>query len=144
MTSNIGSHRMIEGITGAGEYKEGVREQVMAELRAHFRPEFLNRVDETVLFKPLLMEQLKKIIDLQMAKLLGRLADRKIAISLTDAAKAFIAQAAYDPVYGARPLRRYLQQHIETPLARKLIGGEIAEGAAVVVDAGEGGLVFGG
>jgi ATP-dependent Clp protease ATP-binding subunit ClpB len=143
MTSNIGSTHMLEGIDEAGGFREGVRDRVMADLRAHFRPEFLNRVDETVLFKPLLRDQIKQIIELQLAGLRSRLAERKIGVELTDAAKEFVAEAAYDPVYGARPLLRYLQHHIETPLAKKLIGGTLRDGGDVTVDAQEGGLVFG-
>jgi ATP-dependent Clp protease ATP-binding subunit ClpB len=141
MTSNIGAPLMLDGLTGEG-FKPGVEDAVMGELRAHFRPEFLNRVDETVLFEPLRLEQLKKIIELLMDGLRARLADRKIDLELTEAAKEFIAQAAYDPIYGARPLKRYLQQHLETPLAKKLIGGELMDGVSVTVDAGEGGLAF--
>lgn len=134
MTSNIGAPLLLEGISPDGHLAEGVRDTVMQELRKHFRPEFLNRVDETVLFKPLLREQIKEIIELLLGKLRGRLEDRKITLELTEAARNFIADNAYDPVYGARPLRRYLQQRIETTLARKLIGGELREGQHVVID----------
>ena len=142
MTSNLGSHLMLEGITPKGEFRDGVRENVMAELRQHFRPEFLNRVDEVVLFKPLLMEQIKQIIDLQLKGLRERLAERKIDIRLSDEAKEFVAEAAYDPVYGARPILRYLQHNVETPLARELIKGTLRDGQDVTLDVAEGRLVF--
>ncbi|MBO4793236.1 MAG: AAA family ATPase, partial [Deltaproteobacteria bacterium] len=143
MTSNIGSQRMLEGIRPDGTFEDGVAEDVRAELKHFFRPEFLNRVDETVLFKPLQASQVSKIVDLQTARLQKRLEERKITIELTDKAHAFIADAAYDPHYGARPLKRYLQSHLETPLARLLISGSIHDGRRVLVDANEQGLRFG-
>ncbi|MDC0335696.1 ATP-dependent chaperone ClpB [Pseudodesulfovibrio sp.] len=143
MTSNLGAEFMLDGIDNAGEFMSGVEDKVMDVLRHHFRPEFLNRVDETVLFRPLLLDQLVAIIDLLVAGLRERLADRKIELELTDAAKGFIAQSAYDPNFGARPLHRYLQAHLETPLAKLLISGELSEGDAVTVDEKDGSLVFG-
>ena len=142
MTSNIGSPIMLDGITDNGEFKPGVHDAVMRELRAHFRPEFLNRVDETVLFKPLMLEQIVSIVDLLVQRLQSRLDDRKISVSLTAGAKEFIAKAAYDPVYGARPLRRFIQQNVETPLAKQLIAGKIHDGQAIEVDARDGVLAF--
>jgi len=142
MTSNLGAEFMLEGIDASGVFKDGVADQVMDELRRHFRPEFLNRVDETVLFKPLQVDQLMMIIDLLVAGLRQRLADRKIVLTLTDKAKAFIAESAYDPHFGARPLHRYLQSNLETPLARLLIGGDLADGSKVTVDERDGGLIF--
>ncbi len=142
MTSNLGAQYMLDGILPSGEFKEGVSESVMNTLRGHFRPEFLNRVDEVVLFKPLLREQIAAIVELMLGGLRARLADRKISLTLSDAAKAFIAETAYDPVFGARPLRRYLQAHIETPLAKALIGGQVSDGQTVTVDMQEGALVF--
>ncbi len=142
MTSNLGAEFMLDGIDDSGEFKEGVEAQVMDVLRNHFRPEFLNRVDEAVLFRPLQPSQLVKIIDLLIAGLSERLADRKIELTLTDTAKGFIAESAYDPSFGARPLHRYLQTHLETPLAKLLIGGELAEGDSVTVDEKDGALVF--
>lgn len=142
MTSNIGSPTMLDGITESGEFKPGVYDAVMGELRAHFRPEFLNRVDEIVLFKPLMLEQIVSIVDLLMKRLQKRLDEKAITLSLTHRAKEFIAGAAYDPVYGARPLRRYLQQHVETPLAKDIIAGVIRDGQHISVDEAEGGLVF--
>ncbi|MCG8530232.1 MAG: ATP-dependent chaperone ClpB [Desulfovibrionales bacterium] len=138
MTSNIGAPLLLDGIAPDGTMSDDVRDAVMNELRKHFRPEFLNRVDETVLFRPLLREQIKEIIELLLGRLRGRLEDRKITLTLTDAARDFIADNAYDPIYGARPLRRYLQQRIETTLARKLIGGDLREGQHVVIDVTEG------
>jgi ATP-dependent Clp protease ATP-binding subunit ClpB len=142
MTSNLGAQYMLDGILPSGEFKEGVSESVMNTLRGHFRPEFLNRVDEVVLFKPLLREQIAAIVELMLGGLRARLADRKISLTLSDAAKAFIAETAYDPVFGARPLRRYLQAHIETPLAKALIGGQVMDGQTVTVDMQDGALVF--
>jgi len=142
MTSNLGSQYLLEGITLEGELRPGVREEVMGALRAHFRPEFLNRVDEVVLFKPLLLEEIKQIINLLLQGLRVRLADRKIQIELTDQVRDFIAQEAYDPVYGARPLRRYLQARLETPLAKEIIAGRIMDGQAVRIDVGDEGLVM--
>ena len=106
----------------------------MEELRAHFRPEFLNRVDETVVFLPLRRDQISRIVELQMARLRKRLEDRKIKLNMTDAARIFISEAGYDPIYGARPLKRYVQQAVETPLARLLVGGKIRDGQTVTVD----------
>lgn len=142
MTSNLGAEFMLDGIDETGEFKDGVETQVMDVLRMHFRPEFLNRVDESVLFKPLHLDQLVKIIDLLVAGLRGRLADRKIDLTLTGRAKTFIAESAYDPSFGARPLHRYLQAYLETPLAKMLIGGELADGTAVTIDERDGELVF--
>lgn len=142
MTSNIGAPRMLEGITEDGEFRDGVRDDVMQELRAYFRPEFLNRVDETVLFRPLMREQIMQIVDLLMQRIQGRLTERKITVQLEDAARDFIAHAAYDPIYGARPLRRYLQQHVETPLARRIISGELQDGNTVTVGVEDETLIF--
>ena len=112
---------LLDGIGEDGSLKEGARDAVMEELRRHFRPEFLNRVDETVLFLPLRRDQVTRIVDLQMDRLRKRLEERKITLGITDAAREFIAGEAYDPVYGARPLKRYVQQYVETPLARELV-----------------------
>ena len=143
MTSNIGSYRMLDGINPDGSFASDVYTEVMGELRQHFKPEFLNRVDETVLFKPLLPEQIGQIIDLQLRRLQKRLEERKIALELTEAAHEFIGDAAYDPHYGARPLKRYLQSHVETPLAKCIIGGQVRDDQRVVIDATEEGLTFG-
>ena len=143
MTSNIGSYKMLDGINPDGSFASDVYTEVMGELRQHFKPEFLNRVDETVLFKPLLPEQIGQIIDLQLCRLQKRLEERKITLELTEAAHEFIGDAAYDPHYGARPLKRYLQSHVETPLAKFIIGGQVRDDQRVVIDAAEDGLTFG-
>jgi ATP-dependent Clp protease ATP-binding subunit ClpB len=130
MTSNIGSRYLLEGVTGEA-IPEAVRESVMAELRKSFRPEFLNRIDETILFKPLTLEEITSIVDLLMADLNKRLADRQVTVRLDAKAKEWVAEKGYDPVFGARPLKRFLQRNLETKLARALISGEIGEGAVV-------------
>jgi ATP-dependent Clp protease ATP-binding subunit ClpB len=133
MTSNIGSRFLQEGVTGNG-IPESVRESVLTELRRSFRPEFLNRVDDTVLFKPLTVEEITRIVDLLLADLNARLADRRITIELTERARLWVGERGYDPVYGARPLKRFLQKRIENRLARALIGGDILEDSTVVFD----------
>jgi ATP-dependent Clp protease ATP-binding subunit ClpB len=130
LTSNIGSRHLLEGVTG-DTIPESVRESVFAELRKSFRPEFLNRIDETIVFKPLTLEEIGIIVDLLLADLNKRLADRRVTVSLDQKAKDWAAEKGYDPVYGARPLKRFLQRNIETKLARALIAGEVAEGAGV-------------
>jgi ATP-dependent Clp protease ATP-binding subunit ClpB len=135
MTSNIGSLHLLEGLADATEIREDVRERVMGELRAHFRPEFLNRVDEIVLFKPLSLEEIERIVDLQIADLGARLADRRLSVELGEPARALIARDGYDPVYGARPLRRFVQREVETRIGRALIAGDIRDGATIVLDA---------
>jgi ATP-dependent Clp protease ATP-binding subunit ClpB len=140
MTSNIGSHYLLEGVTEQGEIKEGARREVMAELRRHFRPEFLNRVDDIVLFKSLTFDEIKTIIDLLTKDLAGRLKDRHIELSISDPAREFIARAAYDPVYGARPLKRYLQHELETRIGRALLAGDIQDGSTILVDVKDGEL----
>jgi len=142
MTSNLGAQYMLDGIDETGEFREGVEDQVMGTLRQHFRPEFLNRVDETVLFRPLHMDQLVKIVDLLAEGIRERLADRKIELTISDEAKAFIAQSAYDPSFGARPLHRYLQVHLETPLAKRIISGDLQDGQSVTVELVDGELAF--
>jgi len=141
MTSNIGSLHLLEGIDDRGEIPEDARDRVMAELRAGFRPEFLNRVDEIVLFKPLTLQEIERIVDLQFAGIRSRLADRRLTLEVTEAARALIAREGYDPVYGARPLRRFIQREVETRIARALIGGDIRDGATVTVDAEDDELV---
>jgi ATP-dependent Clp protease ATP-binding subunit ClpB len=111
---------------------EHVREGVMTEVRRAFRPEFLNRIDETILFKPLTLEEIGSIVDLLLADLNRRLADRRVSVTLDAKAKAWAAERGYDPVFGARPLKRFLQRHLETRLARALIRGDVAEGAELV------------
>jgi len=130
MTSNIGSRFLLEGVTG-DVIPENVRESVMAELRKAFRPEFLNRIDDTILFKPLTLEEITSIVNLLLADLNRRLAERRVTVTFDKKAKEWVAERGYDPVFGARPLRRYLQRNVETKLARALIKGEIADGAEV-------------
>ena len=142
MTSNIGSLHLLDGIDSSGEITPDARERVVAELRGRFRPEFLNRVDETVLFKPLTLEEIERIVDLQMEGLRRRLADRRIALELGEPARALIARNGYDPVYGARPLRRYLQRVVETQVGRALLSGEILDGATITLGADDGELVI--
>ena len=133
MTSNIGSHRLLDGMTPTGEIPEKVRDDVMKELRMHFRPEFLNRVDDIILFSPLTQEELVRIVGIMTEGLKKRLADQQISLNITDEAAQYIANEAYDPAYGARPLKRFLQRQLETKLGRALISGEISEGSAVKV-----------
>jgi ATP-dependent Clp protease ATP-binding subunit ClpB len=140
MTSNIGSPHLLEGVTADGLLREGARDRVLSELRAAFRPEFLNRVDDIVIFKPLTRKEIERIVDLQVEDLRKRLAARDLGLELTDAARSFVANAAYDPVYGARPLKRYLQHQLETRIARALIADSIAPEQVVKVDAWQGGL----
>jgi ATP-dependent Clp protease ATP-binding subunit ClpB len=142
MTSNIGSPLMLEGIGKDGSFLEGVREQVMDELRRCFRPEFLNRVDEIVLFTPLSVQQIGAIVSVQADRLRNRLNERKITLDLDEQALNFIAEAAYDPVYGARPLKRYMQHRLETPLAKAIVGGTVREGQRVLVTVTDGTLGF--
>jgi ATP-dependent Clp protease ATP-binding subunit ClpB len=130
MTSNIGSRYLLEGVTGES-IPEAVRESVMAELRKSFRPEFLNRIDETILFKPLTLEEIGSIVDLLLVDLNKRLADRRVTVKLDKKAKEWVAEKGYDPVFGARPLKRFLQRNLETKLARALIAGEVGEGATI-------------
>ncbi|MBW2478332.1 MAG: type VI secretion system ATPase TssH, partial [Deltaproteobacteria bacterium] len=113
--------------------REDARQRVMQELRGAFRPEFLNRVDDVVLFKPLTLAEIEQIVDLQIAELQARLDDRDLQLVLTKEARAFVARAAYDPVYGARPLKRYLQHQLETQIGRALISAEAAPGSTVLV-----------
>ncbi|MCR4654026.1 MAG: ATP-dependent chaperone ClpB [Eubacterium sp.] len=141
MTSNIGSQYLLEGIGEDGEINDSARELVMGDLRGHFRPEFLNRLDEIILFRPLTKDNIGHIIDLQIADLNRRLAAQQLAIELTEAAKERIVEEGYDPVYGARPLKRYMQKHIETLAARMILGGEVLEGNTIVINAGDGDLV---
>ncbi len=133
MTSNIGSPLLMEGLDSKGEITEKARKSVMGELRKHFRPEFLNRVDEIVLFKPLTLAEIKKIVDLLLNLLRQRLAERRLTLDLSDAAREHIAREGYDPVYGARPLKRYLQREVETRLSRKLLSGDIPDGSALTL-----------
>ncbi|MCR6545219.1 ATP-dependent chaperone ClpB [Dehalobacterium formicoaceticum] len=134
MTSNIGSAYLLDGIDEEGKISESAKDLVMGELRRHFRPEFLNRVDDTIFFKPLTVGEIGSIVHLLVEELQKRLEDRHISLNLTDQAVDFIVQGGFDPVFGARPLRRFLQHHVETLIARALISGQIMDGAQVTVD----------
>ncbi|MDA0323569.1 MAG: ATP-dependent chaperone ClpB [Verrucomicrobia bacterium] len=142
MTSNIGSHHLLEGIDEDGSIPASVRDCVMQDMRHTFRPEFLNRVDDIVLFKTLNVEEIKRIVGLLIEELSARLANRDVDIELSERACAYIAREGYDPVFGARPLKRFIQQHLETPIARKLISGELEEGSRVRVDENGEGLTL--
>jgi ATP-dependent Clp protease ATP-binding subunit ClpB len=137
MTSNIGSQYIMEE-----ESSEARRRLVMDALRAHFRPEFLNRVDEIIIFDRLSEEELKKIVEIQLGRLSKRLEQQKIVLKLSDSAKALLARAGYDPVYGARPLRRAIQREILDPLSIDILEGKVREGQTVHVDAKDGALEF--
>jgi ATP-dependent Clp protease ATP-binding subunit ClpB len=134
MTSNVGSPHLLDGIGRDGTIRADVRDRVLDELRSSFRPEFLNRIDDTVLFKPLTEPELRGIVELQMADLRARVHERGMVLEMTDAARDLLAQRGYDPVYGARPLKRMIQQLVETPLARQIIAGEFGDGDTVAVD----------
>ncbi|MBF7733517.1 ATP-dependent chaperone ClpB [Rhodococcus erythropolis] len=139
MTSNIGSQHLLDGVTADGEIKPDARERVMAELRGHFRPEFLNRVDDIVLFSPLTLPQIEHIVELQLTDLRNRLSERQIHLEITPEARRLIAEHGFDPVYGARPLRRYIAHEVETKIGRALLRGEIKPDGtiSVTVDGGE-------
>lgn len=141
MTSNIGSQRLLEGVTGS-EIPDSVKSGVLAELRANFRPEFLNRVDETVIFKPLSLEEIERIVDLLLVELNQTLEERRISVTLDKAAKEWIAEKGFDPVYGARPLKRFMQRSIQTSLARAIIDGTVSEGVTVQYSLDSGELKF--
>ncbi len=134
MTSNIGSAYLLEGIDENGAISAESQELVMNELRTHFRPEFLNRLDETILFKPLTKGNIYDIIDLLVTDVNKRLADREIRLQLTEAAKNNIVEGGYEPMYGARPLKRYLQKHVETLAARLMLEGGISAGQTIEID----------
>jgi ATP-dependent Clp protease ATP-binding subunit ClpB len=133
MTSNLGSQDILEAQQRNMDY-EGMRALVLKEIQQHFRPEFLNRVDEVVVFHPLTREELAKIVDIQLTRLRARLTDRRITLELTPAAIAELAARGYDPVYGARPLKRLIQHEIETPLSRLIIQGKVVDGQQVTGD----------
>ncbi len=143
MTSNVGAHYLIDHIDASGQITKGVEDQVLKELRANFKPEFLNRVDDIVIFKPLTLKEIEQIVDLLLVNLKKRLLDRQINIELTDEARTFIAQAAYDPAYGARPLKRYLQRELETIIGKKIIGGQLPSGTTLKVAVDQGKLTVG-
>ena len=138
MTSNIGSPYLLDGIDEKGDIKPEAQEQVMNDLRGHFRPEFLNRLDEIIMFKPLTKDNIGKIIDLMVKELSDRLADQELSLELTDAAKQMVVDNGYDPVYGARPLKRYLQNYVETLTAKKILSGDVHAGDTIVLDVKDG------
>ena len=141
MTSNIGSEYLLKGVIQNGEIREDARASVMDALRRHFMPEFLNRVDDIIMFKPLTMDEIKKIIDLLTEDLNRRLKARRLTFRLTDDAREFVARAGYDPVYGARPLKRFVQREVETRIGRAIIAGSITDGSTITVDVQDGELV---
>ena len=138
MTSNIGSPYLLDGIDEKGDIKPDAQEQVMNDLRGHFRPEFLNRLDEIIMFKPLTKDNVGKIVDLMVKELSDRLADQELSLELTDAAKQMVVDNGYDPVYGARPLKRYLQNYVETLTAKKILSGDVHAGDTIVLDVKDG------
>ena len=140
MTSNIGSHYLLDGVTADGEIKPEAREHVLAELQAHFRPEFLNRVDDIVLFTPLVLQQIERIVELQLQELRERLAERQIQLHITAEARRLVAERGFDPVYGARPLRRYIAHEVETRIGRALLRGDLQAGGTIEVDVNDGEL----
>jgi ATP-dependent Clp protease ATP-binding subunit ClpB len=143
MTSNVGSQALQEGMTGKETLDEATRNDVMGILRQHFRPEFLNRVDEIIIFEPLRKTDIKRIVDLQVARMQKLLADKRLTLELSEAAEMLLAERGYDPTYGARPLKRAIQKYLMDPLALKVLGGEYAPGDHIVVDAGKDALTFG-
>ncbi len=137
MTSNLGSQFIAEAsAAGTPELPEGVRRQVTEALRQHFRPEFLNRIDDVIFFHALGLEHMKSIVDIQVSGLLKRLEDRKIHVELTESAKSFLVSEGYDPMYGARPLKRTIQRRVLDPLAMRVLEAEFKEGDRIVVDVG--------
>ena len=140
MTSNIGSQYLLDGIQDDGSISEEARNLVMQDLRAHFRPEFLNRLDETIMFKPLIKDNIGHIVDLLLKGLNKRLADQELTVELSPAAKQFVIEGGYDPVYGARPLKRFVQKEVETSTAKLILGGQVSEGDTILLDVENGGL----
>jgi ATP-dependent Clp protease ATP-binding subunit ClpB len=142
MTSNLGSQK-IQQMTDAGEAQALIKIAVMAEVKANFRPEFVNRIDEIVVFEPLGREEIGKIVEIQLELLRRRLAERDLTLELTDDAQTYLANKGYEPQFGARPLKRLIQREIQDPLALKLLSGDIHDGDTVTVDLADGQLVFG-
>ncbi|HBH95083.1 MAG TPA: type VI secretion system ATPase TssH, partial [Ruminococcaceae bacterium] len=134
LTSNLGSSYILEGITESNEISSEAREQVESLLKTQFRPEFLNRLDEIVFYKPLAKSEIGSIVDLMIKDLSRRLEDKQIKVNITDAAKSYIIDSGYDPVFGARPLKRFIQSKVETLIARAVIGDKLKEGDTVVID----------
>jgi ATP-dependent Clp protease ATP-binding subunit ClpB len=142
MTSNLGSQDIQAGMAGKDELDEKTRDEVMDALRSHFRPEFLNRVDEIVVFEPLRKKDIHRIVDLQLGRLSKLLADKRLTLELTDKAHDFLSERGYDPTYGARPLKRAVQKYLLDPLAMKVLSGEFVPGDHILADAGNGQLTF--
>lgn len=142
MTSNIGSQFLLEQEENTTEISDSSREKVMGQLRTSFRPEFLNRIDEIILFKPLSMAEIKNIVIKMLKELQNRLKEKQITITISEGAKEFIAVHGFDPIYGARPLKRFIQRNIETKLAREIIAGRVFEGATVKITEENGELVL--
>ena len=134
MTSNIGSQYLAADAAAGGEIKPDARERVLAEMRGHFRPEFLNRLDDIVLFKPLTQAEIEHIVDLMLDDVRARLADRQMQLEVSEDARRFIAEQGFDPVYGARPLRRFIAREVETRIGRALLAGDVRDGAVIRVD----------
>ncbi|MEF2653587.1 MAG: ATP-dependent chaperone ClpB [Blautia sp.] len=141
MTSNIGSPYLLDGIDEKGEVKQEAEEMVMNDLRGHFRPEFLNRLDEIIMFKPLTKDNIGMIVDLMVQELDRRLSDQELSLELTDSARSHVIEEGYDPVYGARPLKRYLQKYVETLAARKILSGDVHAGDTLVLDIEDGNFI---
>jgi ATP-dependent Clp protease ATP-binding subunit ClpB len=142
MTSNLGSATLIEAAEGGTDAFERAAESVRAQLRDHFRPEFLNRVDEIIVFNQLTEAQLVEIVRLLLAGVERRLAESRMSLEVTDGARAHVAREGYDPIYGARPLRRAIQRLIENPLSRRILAGEFRAGSTIRIDVRDGGVVF--
>ena len=142
MTSNIGSPYLLDGIDEKGDIKQEAQDMVMNDLRGHFRPEFLNRLDEIILFKPLTKNNIGNIVDLMVAELDRRLSDQELSLTLTEAAKAQVVENGYDPVYGARPLKRYLQNYVETLAAKKILSGDVHAGDTLELDVRDGQFII--
>jgi ATP-dependent Clp protease ATP-binding subunit ClpB len=140
MTSNIGSQYLVADATAEGEIKPDVRERVLAEMRGYFRPEFLNRLDDIVLFKPLTPAETERIVDLMLNDLRARLEERQMKLEITPDARRFIARQGFDPIYGARPLRRFISREVETRIGRALLSGEVLDGATIRIDYADGEL----
>ena len=140
LTSNLGSNFLLDGIDASGNITEGAQTQVNELLKRSFRPEFLNRLDEIVMYKPLTREDITKIVDLMIADVNRRLSDRQLSCEVTPEAKEFIVENGYDPMYGARPLRRFIQRYVETLIAKTILSGDLQMDSRLVVDCQNGGL----
>ncbi len=138
MTSNIGSEYLLDGVTSGGEITPDARERVLASLQSAFRPEFLNRLDEIVLFKPMTLPEIERIVELMFSDLRARLAGRQMTLEISQEARRYIAQQGFDPVYGARPLRRFISREVETRIGRALVAGDVRDGAVIRVGLADG------